>query len=183
MIVKIKTFSGETLYLQEKDYLQELMYSDEEQQEETLSPKKKLSKEDKIALGAAVGGLGIAGLGQGYASKKKRDFFKQAIDHYTHPSDTNREKAKNAANLEWFIKSDNSLKKLREDAKFWQENAFGPVADYKYNQAKNLLGRKKGKIARNIGLGIAGATALGYGGYKLYKHHKNKKKQQEENDN
>ena len=28
MIVKVKTFSGETLYLPEEDYLEEVMYSD-----------------------------------------------------------------------------------------------------------------------------------------------------------
>lgn len=33
MIVKIKTFSGETLYLPEEDYLDEVMYSDLEERE------------------------------------------------------------------------------------------------------------------------------------------------------
>jgi hypothetical protein len=33
MIVKIKTFSGETLYLPEEDYLEEVMYSDLEERE------------------------------------------------------------------------------------------------------------------------------------------------------
>ena len=40
MIVKIKTFSGETLYLPEEDYLEELMYSDLEEREFGISSNK-----------------------------------------------------------------------------------------------------------------------------------------------
>ena len=56
MIVKIKTFSGENLYLSEEDYLDEVMYSD------------KLSKEEKIALG--IGGAGAA-VGAGSAGYRQ----------------------------------------------------------------------------------------------------------------
>ena len=38
MIVKIKTFSGETLYLPEEDYLEEVMYSAE------ITPEEKVEK-------------------------------------------------------------------------------------------------------------------------------------------
>ena len=38
MIVKIKTFSGETLYLPEEDYLDEVMYSDLEEREFGKAP-------------------------------------------------------------------------------------------------------------------------------------------------
>lgn len=34
MIIKIKTFSGETLYIPEEDYLDEVMYSGEEMSKE-----------------------------------------------------------------------------------------------------------------------------------------------------
>jgi hypothetical protein len=49
MIVKIKTFSGETLYIPEEDYLQELMFSDGEvYDEEEYEPE--LEKADKKAI-------------------------------------------------------------------------------------------------------------------------------------
>ena len=51
MIVKIKTFSGENLYLSEEDYLDEVMYSD------------KMSTSEKVGLGVAgTGALVGAGL-------------------------------------------------------------------------------------------------------------------------
>jgi len=176
MIVKLKSFSGET------------------PEEETLSPKKKLSKEDKIALGAATAGLSIAGLGQGYASKKRRDFLKRTADWYQSHG-MSKESAREAAKTEWNSGSRCSLRDRLKSTKFWRKDfkeakslkedlgieTFYPLSNYQYGQSKDLLGEKVGKIIRNTGLGIAGA-GLTYGGYKLYKHHKNKKKQQQEND-
>ena len=66
MIVKIKTFSGETLYLPEEDYLEEVMYSAEMIPEEKVSrdatSNKKYKRNNTVGYGTlgAIGGL-IAG--------------------------------------------------------------------------------------------------------------------------
>ena len=69
MIVKIKTFSGETLYLPEEDYLDELMYSDKEEEKKS----KKSSNKKKLAAGLGAAGLTVAGGTIGHHLGKKKD--------------------------------------------------------------------------------------------------------------
>lgn len=62
MIVKIKTFSGETLYLPEEDYLEELMYS-EPSNEELVKDlnNRKYKRNNTVGYGVAGAGLGVVG--------------------------------------------------------------------------------------------------------------------------
>lgn len=62
MIVKIKTFSGETLYLPEEDYLEELMYS-EPSNEELVKDlnNRKYKRNNAVGYGVAGAGLGVVG--------------------------------------------------------------------------------------------------------------------------
>ena len=69
MIVKIKTFSGETLYLPEEDYLDELMYSDKEEEKKS----KKSSNKKKLAAGLGAAGLTVTGGAIGHHLGKKKD--------------------------------------------------------------------------------------------------------------
>ena len=195
MIVKIKTFSGETLYLPEEDYLEEVMYSngDSEELVEQKDKEAPLSRKEKAALGTtAAAGLGIAGLGQKHANAKKKEYLKGRQNWYESYGMA-KDKAKKEAEQDWkFWKpKKKSLKELRKSIKKEQkwvkkkkklgkkaaDEDLGNINVYKHtlDQNKVLLSRKKGKIAANAGLGLAGAAAA-YGGYKLYKHNKNKKK-------
>lgn len=195
MIVKIKTFSGETLYLPEEDYLDEVMYSsgDSEELVEQKDKEAPLSKKEKAALGTTTAaGLGIAGLGQKHANAKKKEYLKGRQNWYESYGWA-KDKAKREAEQDWkFWKpKESSLKRLRKSIKGNQkfineieklgkkaaDEDLGNINVYKHSlsQDKILLSRKKGKIAANAGLGLAGAAAA-YGGYKIYKHNKNKKK-------
>lgn len=62
MIVKVKTFSGETLYLPEEDYLEELMYS-EPSNEELVKDlnNRKYKRNNTVGYGVAGAGLGVVG--------------------------------------------------------------------------------------------------------------------------
>lgn len=155
--------------------------------------KSKLSKSDKIALGTTAAGLGIGGFGQGYASKKGRDYINRDKNYYE-PKFQNRDFVNGEIAKKWRLDKSRKLRDLRKNIKQEQKNIqikedwvrSSPddknykesleFSKHKLGEFRDLLGRKKGKIAANIGLGVAGATALGYGGYKLYKNRKNKKK-------
>lgn len=69
MIIKIKTFSGETLYLPEEDYLEEVMYSDKEEEKKS----KKSSNKKKLAAGLGAAGLTVTGGAIGHHLGKKKD--------------------------------------------------------------------------------------------------------------
>lgn len=62
MIVKIKTFSGETLYLPEEDYINEVMYS-EPSNEELVKDlnNRKYKRNNTVGYGVAGAGLGVIG--------------------------------------------------------------------------------------------------------------------------
>lgn len=61
MLIKIKTFSGETLYIPEEDYLEEVMYS-EPSNEELVKDlnNRKYKRNNTIGYGVAGAGLGAA---------------------------------------------------------------------------------------------------------------------------
>lgn len=195
MIVKIKTFSGETLYIPEEDYPDEVMYSNGNSEElvEQKDKEAPLSKKEKAALGTtAAAGLGIAGLGQKHANAKKKEYLKRSqkwLESYGWAEDKAKKEAKE--NWKLFEPRKRSLKKLRKNIKDDQkwideveklgkkaaDEDLGNINVYKHalSQGKTLLSRKKGKITANTGLALTGAAAA-CGGYKLYKHNKNKKK-------
>lgn len=67
MIVKIKTFSGETLYLPEEDYLNEVMYSDLEERE--FASRRAMKKVGNYILDAQLGGRELSPRAKGFIKK------------------------------------------------------------------------------------------------------------------
>ena len=160
-------------------------------EKEDKNRKPKLSKSDKIALGIAGVGSGLAGYGYGYATHQKNKTIKRAADILHNVAKDNcsvrgistktKAEALKRARKEWIDQASlyNRLDDLKlkravvkmgleydpNDKDFQKDFIFADGA------LKNKLGKKIGQA----GLGIAGATAL-YGGYRLYKNRKNKKK-------
>lgn len=159
---------------------------------EDKNKKPKLSRDDKIALGIAAAGSGLAGYGYGYATHQKNKTIKKASDILHNiakdncsvrgiPTKTKAEALKRARK-EWIDQASlynlpNDLK-LKKDVAKWGLEYDPNNKDFQkdFIFADGALKNKLGKNIGRAGLGIAGATALGYGGYKLYKNRKNKKK-------
>jgi hypothetical protein len=159
MIIKIKTFSGETLYLQEKDYLQELMFSNEEVQEETSSEKKKSKRSlgEKIALGVGATGAAV-GAGSYGARQLLSHLYLKRRPYY----DRNFiGRAKERRNYLGYIDS-----LTKDEAK---EEDFTPSA---------IKAIRLGRAGVLVGTGLA-IGGLGTAAY--LRSRKRKKKEQEEN--
>ena len=150
MIVKIKTFSGENLYLSEDDYLDEVMYSD------------KLSKEEKIALG--IGGTGAA-VGAGSAG------YRQWLAHKALKNNLDEFVAKEYKDAKFMKKAN-----LRKQALLQLDSApFKDLATEEFANGKRISKNayKAGKLGR---YGAIGGAALGVAGlgtaYALSKRNK-----------
>lgn len=178
MIIKIKTFSGDEYLISEENYLQELMYSEEEQQEKISEEPKKSSNRIKRTLGTAA--ATIAGSGAGYLLGRKKDIKLNNADIAKRLQELDELGNENVKFWNNAIKSSNSAEEMN-NAKEGLEKCLKIVKEGK-EEVKNF---KPGKYyrCRNAAIGALAGAGLAYGGYKLYKHYKNKKKQQEENDN
>lgn len=144
MIVKVKTFSGETLYLPEEDYLEEVMYSDSTNE----------TKKSSGIGGATVGaGLGLAtgaatGLGLVSTSKKFRQ-AKSLIDK---------------------VDIGPNAKITRNN--WWGTSVQGSPRNF--DRLRKISHVKNGIVRRGLLGGAAiGAATLGTAGY-LYSRNKNK---------
>lgn len=177
MIIKIKTFSGDEYLISEENYLQELMYSEEEQQEKISEEPKKSSNRIKRTLGTAAT---IVGSGAGYLLGRKKDIKLNNADIAKRLQELDELNNENIKFWNNAIKSSNSAEEMN-NAKKGLEECLKIVKEGK-EEVKNF---KPGKYYRyrNAAIGALAGAGLAYGGYKLYKHYKNKKKQQEENDN
>ena len=67
MIVKIKTFSGENLYIPEEDYLDEVMYSDLEERE--FASRRQVKKLGNYILDAEVNGRKLSPRAKGFVKR------------------------------------------------------------------------------------------------------------------
>jgi len=144
MIVKIKTFSGETLYIPEEDYLNEVMYSENPNE----------TRPSGAAGGLIGAGLGLAGgtaAGIGLATQSKK--YKQAKSLIN--------KAVEGTNAT--VNKNN----------WWMTHVSG-VKPENLNRLKKIAKAKHGIARKGaLAGGALGAAALGTAGY-LYSRNKNK---------
>ena len=170
MIVKIKTFSGETLYLPEEDYLDELMYSYDEDYDD-LDELMYSDRDEKVGLGIAGAGTAAALGGAGYGLYHGRKAVKAAreLSGVAEGGNSNWQAFKKMAGKEgkefrgWL---DTAAKEVKETP------ALAEQANYKNAGIirKGLKGARHGKIAALAGAG----TALAGGGAYLYARNKRK---------
>ena len=143
MIVKIKTFSGENLYLSEEDYLDEVMYSD-------------MSKAEKAELAlAGTGALAGAGL-YGNRLYQVRKLAKKRIEDAS------------GGEIKWENMSKESRKATKE--KLLKDLEGKKWKDMKWGQRGAKYGKKAAIGA--AALGALGAGAYGISRYnKKQKNH------------
>lgn len=186
MIIKIKSFSGENLYLSEEDYLDEIMYSSED---EDLP----LSNKDKAKLGMlGATGVGLATAGTGHLVRRSgvndvHGLLSQQTRNLS-PKGTRRITKDSLKYAEALYKvnpkvskdilkrfKDNKLtpEELSKIPEYWRTN----VPNTPENMKKAGKGIKKfigGGQARKAGLIAAGLGGLGYAALKLSDREKRK---------
>lgn len=158
--------------------LRNKMFSSQDQDD------KKLTNGEKAAVATATVGAGVAGFGQKYLNKKKREWIKSEGE-YLAKEGIFEPTATDLAKDFWKIKreSSSSNKDLRKETEFIKKHLIEPQkaknakgVRYWENEIKGnkiLLERNKGKLVRNPGI-AATVAGLGYLGYSKHKKHKKK---------
>lgn len=201
MIVKIKTFSGETLYIPEEDYLDEVMFSDRDKRKRNLrkrrnqvaKTRKRIAKaeeeERKLAQKRALTGEGVR---PKPASVIEREAREKATLQRTLTGEGARPRVSSTPQPNvGFTPKTNGPKRvdLFHHETNLRTNMTKPVTEeVTNNTGKNFLKRfyNNGKLttAGKWATGITAATAAtGLGAYGIHKYKKYKDKVRENNFN